>query len=45
MKSTLLLVQNIIAQTESPEEVIEWVNDVRESLEETFEAIAEGKAK
>ena len=45
MKSTLLLVQNIIAQTESPEEVIEWVNDVRESLDETFEAIAEGKAK
>ncbi len=45
MKSTLLLVQNIIAQTESPEEVIEWVNDVRGSLEETFEAIAEGKAK
>ena len=45
MKSTLLLVQNIIAQTESPEEVIEWVNDVRESLEETFDAIAEGKAK
>ena len=45
MKSTLLLIQNIIAQTESPEEVIECVNDVRESLEETYEAIAEGKAK
>jgi len=45
MKSTLLLIQNIIAQTESPEEVMEWVNDVRESLETTFEAIAEGKAK
>ena len=45
MKSTLLLIQNIIAQTESPEEVMEWVNDVRESLEATFEAIAEGKAK
>ncbi len=45
MKSTLLLVENIIAQTESPEEVIEWVKDVRESLEATIEAIAEGKAK
>ena len=45
MKSTLLLVQNIIAQTESPEEVIEWADDVRESLESTFEAIAEGEAK
>jgi len=45
MKSTLLLVENITAQTESPEEVIEWVKGVRESLEETIEAIAEGKAK
>jgi len=45
MKSTLLLVQNIIAQTESPKEVIEWADDVRESLEAAFEAIAEGKAK
>ena len=45
MKSTLLLVRNIIAQTQSPEEVVEWANEVRQSLEATFEAIAEGKAK
>jgi hypothetical protein len=45
MKSTLLLVKNIAVQTESPEEVIEWVSDVTESLEATFEAIAEGKAE
>lgn len=45
MKFTLLLVQNIVAQTESPDEVIEWVNDVKESLEGVFEAIAEGEAK
>ena len=45
MKSTLLLIQNIALQTESPEEVIEWVNDVRQCLEAAFEAIAEGKAK
>ena len=45
MKSTLLLVQNIATQTESPDEVIEWVNDVRQSLEAAFEAIAEGKAQ
>ncbi len=45
MKSTLLLVKNIVAQTESPEEVAEWVNDVRESLDETFKAIAEGEIK
>jgi hypothetical protein len=40
-----LLIQNIIAQTESPEEVVFWVNDVRASLDSTFQAIAEGKAK
>lgn len=45
MKSTLLLVQNIATQTESPDEVIEWVNDVRQSLEAAFEAITEGKAQ
>ncbi len=45
MKLTLLLVQNIIAQTDSPTEVTEWAEDVRESLEGTFEAIAEGRAK
>ena len=45
MKSTFLLVQNIIAQTSSPEEVIYWIGEVRQSLEATFEAIAEGRAK
>ena len=33
MKSTLLLVQNIIAQASSPEEVIYWVGEVRQPLE------------
>ena len=45
MKSTFILVQNIAAQTEAPEEVIEWVDDVRESLDAVFKAIAEGKAQ
>lgn len=45
MKSTLLLVQNIAAQTDSPKEVLEWLYDVRESLEETFLEIAEGRAE
>jgi hypothetical protein len=45
MESTLLLIRNIAAQTESPEEVLELIDDVRESLEETFEAIAEGRAE
>ncbi|MCL1127548.1 hypothetical protein [Shewanella surugensis] len=45
MKSTLLLIRNITSQTESPEEVIFWVNEVKESLDGTFKAIASGKAK
>lgn len=45
MKSTLLLVQNIAMLTKAPKEVIELVEDVRESLEEAFKAIAEGKAQ
>ena len=45
MKSTFILVQNIALQSEAPEEVIEWLDDVRESLHSTFEAIAEGKAE
>lgn len=45
MKKTFILVQNIAIQTNAPEEVLEWVDDVRESLNAVFEAIAEGKAK
>jgi len=42
MKSTLLLVQNIISQSDTPEEVEECLGYVRESLEEVFLAIEEG---
>lgn len=45
MKSTLLLINNIAIQTETPEEVTEWLEDVRLSLEDVFKAIAEGKAE
>lgn len=44
MKSTFILVQNIAIQTEAPEEVTEWVEDVRDSLGAVFEEITEGKA-
>jgi len=44
MKSTLLLIQNITAQTEAPDEVKEWVHSVRESLAEALLAIKEGEA-
>jgi hypothetical protein len=45
MKSTFLLVQNIATQTEAPPEVIEWVDDVRESLDAVFSEIAQGNAQ
>ena len=43
MKSTLLLVQNIISQSDTPEEIKECISSVRESLEEVFSAMAEGE--
>ena len=45
MKSTLLLIQNITAQTEAPEEVRESAQAVRDSLKDTLLAIKEGEAK
>ena len=45
MKSTFILVQNIALQSEAPQEIIEWLDDVRESLSSAFDAIAEGKAE
>ena len=45
MRSTFILVQNIAMQTEAPEEVEEWIDDVRESLDAAFESIAGGKAQ
>ena len=43
MKSTLLLVQNVISQSDVPEEIVVCLGDVRESLEEVFLAVDEGK--
>ena len=43
MKSTLLLVQNVISQSDTPEEIVECLGGVRESLEEVFSAMAEGE--
>jgi hypothetical protein len=44
MESTWLLIRNITVQSECPEEVLEWVGEVKESLDATFEEIAEGSA-
>lgn len=45
MRRTFILVQNIAIQTQAPEEVIEWIDDVRESLDAAVGAIAEGKTE
>jgi len=44
MKNTLLLIENIAAQSEVPDEVAEWVTIVRDGFDEVFIAIEEGKA-
>ncbi|MBW1717255.1 MAG: hypothetical protein JRJ77_15770 [Deltaproteobacteria bacterium] len=43
MRKTLLVIQNIAAQAKAPEDVIEWIEIVREDLDEVFAAIAEGE--
>ena len=43
MKSTLLLVQNVISQSDVPEDIKDCLADVREDLEEVFSAIKEGE--
>ncbi len=42
-ESTLLLVQNIISRSDSPDDIKECMADVRESLEEVFSAMKEGE--
>ena len=43
MKSTLLIVQNIISQSDAPEEIKKCFVAVRESMEEVLSAMAEGE--
>ena len=43
MSKALLLIRNIAAQSEVPDDVSEWVEMVNENLESVFAAIAEGK--
>jgi hypothetical protein len=43
MKESLLLVQNVSAQSEAPEEINELVGAVRENMEIVLLAIAEGE--
>ena len=43
VRGTLLLIENIISQSDCPAEVREGVGMVRENLEDVFEAIASGE--
>jgi len=43
MKSTLLIIQNIAAQTDTHEEIVCLIEDVRENLEEALSEIYEGE--
>jgi len=43
MKSTLLLILNISAQTELPDEVEFWLGEVKDDLDYVLSEIAEGK--
>lgn len=43
MESTWLLIRNMTAQSECPEEVLAWVDEVKENLDAAFLAIAEGR--
>ena len=43
MKETFLIIQNISAQSKAPEEIIELVDMVRESLEDVSPAIRESQ--
>ena len=45
MKQTLLLIHNIAQQTETPAEIMEWIDEVQMNLDDVFAAIAEGKAE
>ena len=43
MKETFILIQNISVQSKAPEEIIEMISEVRDSLEDVFSAIKEGE--
>jgi len=45
MRRTLLLVQNIANQTNAPEDVVDCIEQLRDSFDEAIGAIAEGRAE
>ncbi len=43
MRGTLVLIENVIRQSECPAEVVQGVGMVRANLEDVFEAISSGE--
>ena len=43
MRRTMLLIENIVRQSDCPPEVEEWVDMVRNELQDVLEEIAAGK--
>ncbi|MFZ0254748.1 MAG: hypothetical protein WAN46_03655 [Gammaproteobacteria bacterium] len=43
MRRTMLLIENIVRQSDCPSEVEEWVDMVRNELQDVLEEIAAGK--
>ena len=43
MNTTFIIVQNIARQAKAPDEVMDWVDDVRVGLDTVFKEIADGK--
>ena len=41
MKKTIVLITNIANQTQTPSDVMFWINDVHESFQEAIDAISE----
>ncbi len=44
MRKTLLLVNNLVALDDVPESVCEWASEVKNDLDEVFEALAAGES-
>ncbi len=45
MRKILLLIRNLAAEANVPEQVREWVSEVKDDLDEVFEALAEGEIR
>ena len=43
MKDTLLLITNLARQADTPDEVMEWIDIVRDAFDQTIDALEQGE--